>query len=411
VLGLEDGSTQRVLFTHPKWVSNGTIKGYFPQLSLPRNTIFTCQVGFGVGATSSDGVRFQVWEHHDYGGEPVHSRVADFPKRPDGRLATITADLSHLASEDVSLELRVDTGDGIGRIAGVSASPGQDWAMWVNPILLSRPETDGHTWLATCSRLTVNVRDEVSGDDPYLGMVYFRSTFARRGSTNVVILDELNQVGEDLDSGTTWPLRGLTASDAFSQFVPRIEDLENPLEARVGGLTIFGVAVLAMEEDADNRDRVRAGLTEAGCSVRRLLRERIEQAPLNVRLSDAIRTVDGVLGQPPPPCELEEGVWLGGGGGSFGELFSEIGDFLESADDLVGGKTALFAAVDPALYNNAVSRLALGHLIPLRPVGVTAGTPFQPVTEQLVVSGSGSTWTIDLVVNQAVNTYPRSEGF
>lgn len=120
---LEDGTTQYALRTHPKWVDDGTIKGWFPWVTLPPNAVFQAGVGFMSGAGRSDGVTFWVWEHHIENGREVWNPVARVDKAYDGRLVPLWIDLSHLAGQSVSIELRVDAG----------ASSGQDWAVWVAP--------------------------------------------------------------------------------------------------------------------------------------------------------------------------------------------------------------------------------------------------------------------------------------
>ena len=124
---LEDRTKQPVLHTHPRWEARGTIKGWLPWVYLPVGARFEAEVGFIYGATGTDGASFQVWEHHMHGGREVWNRIAYVYKRYDGSLSTISADLSHLAGRRVGIELRVDAG----------ASSGQDWAAWVNPMVVA----------------------------------------------------------------------------------------------------------------------------------------------------------------------------------------------------------------------------------------------------------------------------------
>ena len=120
---LEDGTSRYVLRTHPKWVDNGTIKGWLPWVTMPRNAVFEAEVGYVAGAGHSDGVTFWVWEHHIKDGREVWNPVAHVPKQYNGRLIPLRIDLSHLAGQNVSIELRVDAGP----------RSGQDWAIWVAP--------------------------------------------------------------------------------------------------------------------------------------------------------------------------------------------------------------------------------------------------------------------------------------
>ena len=127
----EDGSTRRALRTHPKWVDQGCIKGWHAAQLLPAGATFTAEVGFFAGATGTDGVDFVVFEHHDVNGLPTWSEVARLRKGYTGQLETLTADLSHLAGQQVGIELRCDAGP----------SSGQDWALWVAPRIEGATET------------------------------------------------------------------------------------------------------------------------------------------------------------------------------------------------------------------------------------------------------------------------------
>lgn len=125
---LENGETTTALRTHPKWVSNGRIKGWHPWVELPQNVKFEADVGFVEGAKNTDGVTFQVWEHHKEGGSTVWNKIADLHKDYTGNLEHMEADLSHLAGQEVGIELRVDAGE----------SSGEDWAAWTNVQIVPR---------------------------------------------------------------------------------------------------------------------------------------------------------------------------------------------------------------------------------------------------------------------------------
>ncbi len=113
------------LRTHPKWVAEGSIKGWHPWVKIPKNAVFEAQVGFVNGAAATDGVTFVVYEHHNENGRETWSRIAELRKGYTGSLQTILGDLSRFAGQEVGIELRVDAGP----------SSGQDWAVWVNPII------------------------------------------------------------------------------------------------------------------------------------------------------------------------------------------------------------------------------------------------------------------------------------
>jgi hypothetical protein len=122
---MEDGSIQNALRMHPKWVDNGTIKGWLRNLwiTIPARGVFEAYIGFVGGAENTDGATFWLWEHHVENGYEVWNPLIEVRKPYDGTLWYVSADLSHLAGQDVYFEIRVD--------AGVTS--GQDWAAWVEP--------------------------------------------------------------------------------------------------------------------------------------------------------------------------------------------------------------------------------------------------------------------------------------
>ncbi len=120
---MEDNQTYKVLRTHPKWVNNGTIKGWLPWVQQMGTGIFRAQVGFLNGATGTDGVTFQVWVHYHVNGVEQWESVLHQQKLYTRQLQEISVDLSKWANQEISIELRVDAG----------ASSVQDWAAWINP--------------------------------------------------------------------------------------------------------------------------------------------------------------------------------------------------------------------------------------------------------------------------------------
>lgn len=120
---MEDGAQYTALRTHPKWVNNGTLKGWMPWLQQNGTGVFMAQVGFLSGARATDGVTFQVWVHYHVSGVEHWTNVIHQQKLYTGELLTITADLSSWQNQEIAIELRVDAG----------ASSGQDWAAWINP--------------------------------------------------------------------------------------------------------------------------------------------------------------------------------------------------------------------------------------------------------------------------------------
>jgi len=111
-----DGPT---IFTHPQWIDNGTIAGFFPAIEIEDGYRFKTTLGCGYngGACealvqlnySSDGgptTLFQQWTIK-YGDAPV----------------SVNLDLSSLAGHDVKFVLAVSA----------KGSSAQDWVQWVNP--------------------------------------------------------------------------------------------------------------------------------------------------------------------------------------------------------------------------------------------------------------------------------------
>jgi hypothetical protein len=132
-IGLEDGTTRRALRTHPMWVEQGTIKGWLPGRLLPPDARFEAEIGFVGGAHATDGVTFVVFEHHSAGGAHVWNEVLRVHKPYTGATAHVQADLSHLAGQEVGIELRADAGP----------SAGQDWAAWADARIVGTPWPPG----------------------------------------------------------------------------------------------------------------------------------------------------------------------------------------------------------------------------------------------------------------------------
>lgn len=122
---LEDGSIENVLAMFPRQAPKGTIKGWFQneRIRVPSTAFFEAQIGFIYDADRTDGVTFWVWEHHTENGREVWNPLVRVAKSYDGYLQTVRADLSHLAGQEIYIELRVDAGE----------SPTHDWAIWVDP--------------------------------------------------------------------------------------------------------------------------------------------------------------------------------------------------------------------------------------------------------------------------------------
>ncbi|MDQ2718572.1 MAG: hypothetical protein M3Z26_02240 [Bacteroidota bacterium] len=127
---MEDHQTYMALRTHPKWVNNGTIKGWLPWVQQNGSGTFKASVGFLNGAAGTDGVTFQVWVHYHVAGVEHWEPVIQQRKNYSGQLIEISANLSKWANQAISIEMRVDAG----------ASSTRDWAAWINPRIEIAPE-------------------------------------------------------------------------------------------------------------------------------------------------------------------------------------------------------------------------------------------------------------------------------
>jgi len=122
---LEDGDTySKVLETHPKWVGNGWIDGFYPDLTVPLGAWFVADVGFINGATGSDGVTFRVWFWQD--GSDIPNVLDDVDAEYDGDMDSLEINLASIVGRTGRIGLQV--------LAG--SSSGQDWAVWATARLI-----------------------------------------------------------------------------------------------------------------------------------------------------------------------------------------------------------------------------------------------------------------------------------
>jgi hypothetical protein len=129
---MEDANTYTVLRTHPWWLPNGSIRGYFPSFNIGGKKVFRAQGGFikdtGTNQKSTDGVSFQVWVHYMANGAGKNQKIYDQHKDYDEKLMNISADLPTDVSGDFTIELRVDAGN----------ASNVDWAAWIDPRVISK---------------------------------------------------------------------------------------------------------------------------------------------------------------------------------------------------------------------------------------------------------------------------------
>jgi hypothetical protein len=126
---LEDGHVYpKVLETHPQWRPGGLISGRYANVRIPEaGSELRAGIGFMEGASGTDGVYFSVrGEFPGYSGNDVRS---EYFKTYDKNLITdFSQDLSRFKGLEGTLIISVDAGP---------KSAGQDWAVWIEPKLIS----------------------------------------------------------------------------------------------------------------------------------------------------------------------------------------------------------------------------------------------------------------------------------
>lgn len=379
----EDDKKYNVLRMYPKLVSQGTVSGILPEQRLPQNAVFKAKVGFlKTASPKTDGVTFQVWEHHKYYGRIVSNRVMHLRnEKYDGKLTEITADLSHLSGKDVSIELRVDA----------QQTATDDHAVWVEPRVETRNGLSAKVWQFRPVKLAVKNRQETRriegrGDEPYLGAIYFRSVFGRRGSTKVAVLDELKTLGNNVGKNkyVTIPYSaGLAISDAAVAW----DDITtNALNGN--GIQVMGIQLLAMERDQRGKKQVREQLNKFGERLFAALEKQVEKNLL------------GLLNPEQTLQKIEDEVFqkkggLAGGSFSIIDSFSNVLKYLGRADDIIGQNTLIIiGSQEKAL------QLELGDdyqpSSKVEPIGA-----LQNGTFNLDFKGSGAHYTLEIEVRRS----------
>jgi hypothetical protein len=122
---LEDGHTySKVLQTHPEWVNDGYIWGWYPTQEIPFAAKFTAKVGFIKGASSSNGVEYNVWFWQQ--GSFLPTLLGKKDVTYNGSMDTITISLFDKAGKSGRIGLAV-------KADGASS---QDWAVWTSARLI-----------------------------------------------------------------------------------------------------------------------------------------------------------------------------------------------------------------------------------------------------------------------------------
>lgn len=262
----EDGRNNRVLHLHPRWDSQGVVRGVFPAFTLPAKALFKSRVGFLEGATGTNGVIFEIWESHweihDAGPSYYHNCLASYRKTYTRSLTPLEVDLSHLSGKEVQVEIRVFA----------AGNSGQDWAAILDP----RVETEESLRVPAqvlnirASQLKVVEANETRaiegrGDEPYLGAIYVHSIGGIRGSTKVIVLDKLKTLGNNIRQGRTVSI-GIDAELGVIDLVARRDQFG-----------LMGLFFVAMEEDRRGKDTVRSVLRDTAKRIEECFRVHIEQ--------------------------------------------------------------------------------------------------------------------------------------
>jgi hypothetical protein len=115
---LEDGSSPRVLETHPQWTDNGYIRGEFSVPLILSGQHFQSEVSFikpCCNPPATNGVSIKI----SFNGNTIYQNIKSYT----GRLAAINVDLSAYANQSGTLTLEV----------GANGNAAQDWLCWINP--------------------------------------------------------------------------------------------------------------------------------------------------------------------------------------------------------------------------------------------------------------------------------------
>jgi hypothetical protein len=116
---MEDGNSYaRVLETHPQWVYEGSIFGWYGPLTIPAGSKFIAKVGFLDGAQGTDGVEFRLAFREST--TLKETMLVDVPAKYDGKLTDIDTSLDAIAGKTGQILL----------VVVAAGSPNSDWATW-----------------------------------------------------------------------------------------------------------------------------------------------------------------------------------------------------------------------------------------------------------------------------------------
>ncbi|MFC2156360.1 hypothetical protein ACFLT9_00855 [Acidobacteriota bacterium] len=157
---LEDNQYyDRVLFTHPQWGKQGTMRGEIQNITLPKTNIkLVIAGGFLNGANRSDGVRFAVQfiptRTSQSNARALRDSACSFSARYDGRIDRMECDFSQFAGMTGTIVLIVAAGN----------TADFDWAVWTEARLITEPTIDKdairNEWAKIIGKLRI-IHDDV----------------------------------------------------------------------------------------------------------------------------------------------------------------------------------------------------------------------------------------------------------
>ncbi|HSA99306.1 MAG TPA: NBR1-Ig-like domain-containing protein [Anaerolineales bacterium] len=122
---LEDGTApNKILETHPQFVDDGVITGFYPSYTVVSGEHFKAKIGFlaqSDGTCGTGNAKFQL--NYKESGSSETKNLGEWTDSCDGTLKDVDANLSSIAGKTVQFALAVLA----------NGSSGQDWAVWVGP--------------------------------------------------------------------------------------------------------------------------------------------------------------------------------------------------------------------------------------------------------------------------------------
>ena len=123
----EDHQLNQVLWTHPRWVANGSITGQY-NLRQVGNKRLRADEGFVNNALSSDGATWVVELRYENKAGDVRETLFTEHKVYDARPKQLRINLPVDVGTEFSIKLQVAAGP----------YPNSDWATWIGPMIIGR---------------------------------------------------------------------------------------------------------------------------------------------------------------------------------------------------------------------------------------------------------------------------------